>query len=581
MQPRTRAIWILLFLACGFTVISLHLVEIQLVQHNKFWNLAIENHLHPEVIPAHRGTIFDSDGNVLAQTQDVYDIRLDCEKMKKTHPEVNLPRIAQALQLPVENITALYNPKNRYVLLAHAADDNAVTRLRALKLDSLIFEAEDHRTYPNNELASHVLGYVDEKQRGVAGIEKEMDTFLSGVPGERWVERDARHNEIAGYQTRETPAIDGYDVTLTVKMDVQHVVEDELDQIMQNYGPHAAYIIVMDPHTGQILAMGARPTFDPNDRSTFQHEKTDDRCITEMVEPGSIFKIITLSAALNEGMVTLNTPINCENGDFFYAGRELHDDEREGILPVEEVLAKSSNIGFAKIALTYLHEDKLYQYARAFGIGQRTGLFENQAESPGLLRPVSKWSALSITRIPMGQEVGATPLQITAAMCVVANGGRLMTPQLIDKVTDASGHVVKVYEPRLVRQVITPETATDVAKALRQVTIDGTAKNVKIKGYSYAGKTGTAQKFVDGAYSHTQHVSSFIGFLPAEDPAFVALVMIDDPQTKKGMDYGAEVSAPVFADMARQVAQILNVPEDQPDSVQTAPALSTTNPTSL
>jgi cell division protein FtsI (penicillin-binding protein 3)/stage V sporulation protein D (sporulation-specific penicillin-binding protein) len=576
MQTRTRAIWVLLLLACGFTVISFHLIQIQLVEHGKFWRLAIENHLHPEPIAPHRGAIYDCDGHVLAETQEMYDIRLDGQRMKAAHPERALPRIAQALQVPAGEIIPLYNSKNRYILIAHGADDNTVARLRALNLDSLIFEPYDRRSYPNNELAAHVLGFVDDSNRGVAGMEKEMDKLLTGVPGERWVERDARHHEIAGYQTHETPAVDGYDVTLTINLTIQHLVEDELDQIVETYQPLGASIIVMNPRTGEILAMGSRPTFDPNDRKTLTFERTNDRCITSTVEPGSIFKIITLSGALNENLVTLTTPIFCENGSYFYGGRTLRDDEPNGTLPVEEVLAKSSNIGFAKIAVDYLHEDRLYKYATGFGIGARTGLFTQQGESPGILRPVSKWSALSITRIPMGQEVGATPLQMIDAMCVVANGGRLMAPRLADKVTDETKRVVKFYEPRVVRQVITPDTAHEVARALEQVTIDGTAKNVKVKGYSYAGKTGTAQKFVDGAYSHTKFVSSFIGFLPAEDPQFVALVMVDEPNTKHY--YGAEVSAPVFADMARQIAQILNIPEDQPEALPLAPALSSTNP---
>jgi len=212
-----------------------------------------------------------------------------------------------------------------------------------------------------------------------------------------------------------------------------------------------------------------------------------------------------------------------------------------------------------------LHEEKLYQYATAFGIGQRTGLFTQQMESPGIFRPVSKWSALSITRIPMGQEVGATPMQLVTAMSVIANGGRLVVPRLTRQVSDETGQVLKVYQPQIVRQVVSADAAAAVAKALEQVTIDGTAKDVHIqdasgRGWSYAGKTGTAQKFVEGAYSHTQFVSSFIGFMPAEDPAFVALVMVDDPQTKKY--YGAEVSAPVFASIAKQMAQILNIPPD-------------------
>jgi cell division protein FtsI/penicillin-binding protein 2 len=564
MHHRTRAIWILVFLACGFTVISFNLIQIQLVDHDKYWRMAIGNHLHPESIPPKRGAFFDSDGNILAQTEQVYDLRLDGQLLNADHPEINLPKIAQALQIPVRPFVTAFNPRNRDQLLVQNLDDGMVAKLRALKLDSLIFQEHDRRIYPNNELAAHVLGFVDENGHGLSGMEKEMDKLLAGTPGERLVERDAKKNEIAAYQTHETPAIDGDDVTLTIKMAIQHVVEKELDQIVQSYQPNAAYIIVMDPQTGEILAMGARPTYDPNDSKTFLPENTKERCITDTVEPGSIFKIITLAAALNEGQVNLNTQIFCENGSFYYGGKELRDDEPHAWLPVEEVMAQSSNIGFAKIALTYLHEEKLYQYATAFGIGQRTGLFTQQMESPGIFRPVSKWSALSITRIPMGQEVGATPIQLVTAMSVIANGGRLVVPRLAKQITDETGQVTKVYQPRVVRQVITSDAARDVAKALEQVTIDGTAKNIHIDGYSFAGKTGTAQKFVNGEYSHTQHVASFIGFMPAEDPAFVALVMVDDPKTKPRQDYGAEVSAPVFASIAKQVAQILNIPPDLP-----------------
>jgi cell division protein FtsI/penicillin-binding protein 2 len=575
MDIRTRAIWILLFLACGFTVISFNLIQIQLVQHSMYWHMAVVNHLHPETIPPKRGTIFDADGNVLAQSQRVYDVHLDGQLEKES---IHLREIADVLGEPLENVTSVFNPKNRNILLATGlADDGTVARLRDLKLKSLILDPRDERTYPNTVLACHVLGFLDDSTgHGLTGMEKTSDKLLSGVPGERWVERDAKRNEIAGYQTSEKPAVDGYNVTLTIRLAIQHVVEEQLDQIVQTYHPDAAYIVLMDPHTGEILGMSSRPNFDPNDRKTFKPAAIKNGCITQAVEPGSIFKIITLSAALNEGLVNLDTQINCENGEWVYAGRTLHDDERQGVLPVIEVLAKSSNIGFAKLGAQYLGADRLYKYARAFGIGQRTDLFGGQSESAGLLRPVSLWSGLSVTRIPMGQEVLASPIQMVTAMSVIANGGKLIEPHLIRQVADDSGQVMKVYPTVTGRQVITPETAQLVTKALVQVTVDGTAKDIKIPGHSFAGKTGTAQKFVQGAYSHTEHVSSFIGFMPAEDPAFVALVMVDNPKTKARGDYGAEVSAPVFANIGTQVAQILNIAPDEPEAV---PALtSTTTP---
>ena len=562
-----------MFLACGFTVISAHLVQIQLVEHDKFLKIAIENYMRPETIPARRGAIYDSDGNLLAKSQSTIDLFLDSKLVDR--PAEQLAQVAQILQLSPQSLIAGFDPRKRNVNLASDVDDAAVTKLRALKMNSLIFRSHDRRSYPNNDMAAQVLGYVDGKGHGLGGMEKEMDDLLSGIPGERMVERDARKREIAVYQTRETPAVDGDDVTLTIKMAIQHVVEEQLNQIVQTYQPDAAHIIVMQPKTGEILALGSRPSFDPNNSETFTPDRTRNRCLTDMVEPGSVFKIITLAGALNERAINLDTPIFCENGSFFYGGKELKDDEKNGFgtIPVIEVMAQSSNIGFAKIALSFLGEEKLYKYATAFGIGQRTGLFENQGESAGLLRPVNKWSAISITRIPMGQEVGATPLQMVTAMGAIANGGRLMMPRLAKQVVDETGRVVKVYPPRMVRQVISADAAHEVARALQQVTIDGTAKNIHIDGYSWGGKTGTAQKFVDGAYSHTQHVASFIGFMPIEDPAFVALVMVDNPKTAKY--YGAEVSAPVFANIAKQVVQILNIPPDQP----LPPALSVNNPT--
>jgi cell division protein FtsI/penicillin-binding protein 2 len=561
MDSRTRAILVLLVLACGFTVISFNLIQIQLVQHDRYWRLARANHERSETIAPKRGTIYDADGNVLAESQIVYDIALDGElESNGTH----LAAIAAALGEPVSKIIEVFKPRDRNIPLATglSVDDPAIQRLRDLKLRSVIINDRNERTYPNSALAAHVLGFIDQG-RGMTGMEKALDKTLAGVPGERWVERDAKRNDIAAYSTSERPAVDGNNVTLTIRLAIQHVVEEELDVIVDSYHPNAAYIVVMDPHTGEILGMGSRPTYDPNDRKTFAPDAVRNRCITDMVEPGSIFKIITLSGALNEGLVTLDTPINCENGEWAYAGHTLKDDEPSGILPVAEVMARSSNIGFAKLGLNYLGPQRLYKYATAFGIGQPTNLFGGQGETTGLLRPVSKWSALSATRIPMGQEVAASPVQMAAAMSVIANGGKMVAPHLTKQIADEDGNVLETYTTHTLRQVISPQAAQAATRALQQVMIDGTGKDIHVPGYEseVAGKTGTAQKFVDGAYSHTQFVSSFIGFMPAEDPAFVALVMVDDPKTKKY--YGAEVSGPVFANLATQVAQILNLTPEQ------------------
>jgi cell division protein FtsI/penicillin-binding protein 2 len=582
MDSRTRAICVLLFLACGFTVISFNLIQIQLVGHEKYLAMAMENHDLRVPIPPKRGAIYDADNNPLAESQRVYDVHLDGALESDG---AHLQEIAVALGEPVSKVADVFNPKNRDIPLATglSEDDPALARVNDLKqhdpkLRSLMVVSRDERTYPNTVLAAHVLGFIDDATgHGMAGMEKDLDKLLVGEPGERWVELTAKRNEVAAYEKSEKPAIDGDNVTLTIRLAIQHVVEDELDGIVDSYHPNAAYIIVMDPHTGEILGMGSRPTYDPNDRKTFVADAVRNRCITDVAEPGSIFKIITLSGVLNEGLVDLDTPINCENGEWYYAGHELKDDEPNGSLPVLEVMAHSSNIGFAKLGLNYLGPQKLYKYARAFGIGQRTNLFGGQSETAGMLQPVSKWSALSITRIPIGQEVAVSPIQMVTAMSVIANGGKLVEPHLLKQVADADGNVLDTYTSHVVRQVISRQTAQKVTKALQQVMVDGTGKDVKVPGFEgeVAAKTGTAQKFIDGAYSHTHFVASFMGFLPAEDPAFVALVMVDDPQTKKY--YGAEVSAPVFANLATQVAQIMNLTPNQPVAAPSSPTPTLTS----
>ena len=578
MDPRTRSIWILLFLASGFTVVSYNLIQIQLVQHARYLQVAVENHTRVETIPPIRGSIYDADHNVLAQSQRVYDVHLDGQlEAGRTH----LRDIAAALGQPLPKVLENFNPRNRAISLAEglSVDDPAIARLRDLKLKSIIIEPRDERTYPNAELAAHVLGFIDDATgHGVAGMERVLDKVLVGVPGKRFVERDAKRQEIAAYGIAEQPAVDGDNVTLTIRLAIQHVVEEKLDGIVDAYHPDAAYIIVLDPHTGEILGMGSRPTYDPNDRKTFTPAALRNRCMTDVAEPGSIFKIITLSGALNEGKLQLDTPLYLENGEWNYAGHTLHDDEKvEGSLPVMEVMAKSSNIGFAKIGLNYLGPERLFKYATAFGIGQRTNLFGDQSETRGLLKPVSKWTPLSVTRIPIGQEVAVSPIQMVTAMSVIANNGRMVVPHLTKQVADADGTVLQTFVPRTVRQVISPRTAQAVTKALQQVMIDGTGKDIKVPGYDgeVAAKTGTAQKFIDGAYSHTQFVSSFIGFMPADDPAFVALVMVDDPKVKGQHYYGAQVAGPVFANLASQVAQIMNLTPEQPVAPP-APSLTST-----
>jgi cell division protein FtsI (penicillin-binding protein 3)/stage V sporulation protein D (sporulation-specific penicillin-binding protein) len=561
MNDRRRSLLVLGLLALGFTVVSLRLVWIQLFEHERYVEEAIQNHWDKKIVPARRGSILDAAGNMVAQTHILYDVRLDARAVTpKDLPQ--LGQLAAILGTPWAEFRAKYEPNNRYLLLKRDVTEEVAVALRDLKFKPLITEEKQVRSYPNRWQAAHMVGFLDQNGRGVLGVEKAVNELLSGLPGERWIEKDARRREIVAYRRKDTPPIDGSQVTLTIDMEIQHIVEDEADRLVRDFSPHGVFIVAMRPKTGEILALANRPTFDPNAREGVTMAAMRNRCVTDFYEPGSIFKIVTLAATLNERIANLNTPIFCENGHFYYGGSWLKDHEPQGTIPILKGFQVSSNIMMAKLGLA-LGNDRLYQYAHNFGFGVPTGILPGQSESGGMLSPVRNWSKISATRIPMGQEVGATPLQMIAALSAIANGGTLMAPQFIKQVADDHGRVFKVFRPRIVRQVVSRDTARQVSKALAAVvSSEGTGKNADVPGYTVAGKTGTAQKAENGHYTLDKHVASFMGYLPEEDPQFSLLVMVDEPQGKKY--YAADVAAPAFANIAKQMAQSLDLVPNQP-----------------
>jgi len=420
-------------------------------------------------------------------------------------------------------------------------------------------------------MACHVIGFMNADHQGVQGIEAQEDEYLRGHEGFRYTERDGTGQELVAYRGEEHAPRDGYNVRLTLDMNLQNIVETELDAACKQYKPKKAIVILMRPQTGEILAMANRPNFDPNDVRTetpdalAAHEADLKNCaITDEMEPGSTFKMVTAAGALNEHMVSPDSTIFCENGAFNYGGRILHDHHAYGDLSVDDILIKSSNIGAAKLGLG-LGEGRLYSYIRAFGFGERTGI-SLPGEIPGLVPPPQRWSKLSITHIPMGQEVAVTPLQTITAMSAIANGGHLMMPQIVHDITDEKGAVISTFPPVEIRQVITPESARELTEAFKGVVSPrGTAALAKVPGFDTAGKTGTAEKInPKGGYLPGKYIVSFCGYLPADDPAFVCFVMLDDAQTTPDQDYGGQVAGPVFERIGEKVARYMNL-VPQPD----------------
>lgn len=570
---RTRCALVGLVFAVLFSLFSFRLVYLQMVRHEYYLGLIHGKSSQP--IPAERGAIYDAHNEVLAQNVPVENVVADPSLIKDTAALV--PVLAKGLKLPATEIAEKLGRGGFYVMLKrNLPEADAVslgTELRALKMRGIRFERDLVRRYPNGSMLCHVLGFLDFDHKGIQGIEASMNRYLKGEDGFRETEHDRTGREIVLYRGIERPAHNGDNVHLTIDLNLQNIVENELDAAMKEYTPKKATIILVRPQTGEILAMANRPNYDLNQVQDAQPEQMKNRAIIDMMEPGSTFKIVTVGAALNEHKVTLETPIFCENGPWLYGGRYLHDHKYYGEIPVQDVLVKSSNIGAAKIALM-LGDEKFFEYICRFGFGQRTGI-ELPGEIGGLLHSPRTWSKISITRIPMGHEVAVTPLQMVMAMATIANGGKMVAPRIVKSIVAEDGKTTSASGPTFVRQVISAEAAAKLALALRGVVSKrGTAEGAAVPGYTLWGKTGTAQKVdPNGGYEHGKEIVSFIGALPADNPAFVGLVVLDDAHTKTAEEnYGGKVAGPIFARVAGQVARYLDLEPHEDAEKQDAAA---------
>jgi cell division protein FtsI (penicillin-binding protein 3) len=571
-NSRIRCALVCLFFTALFSLFSFRLVYLQMIKHDEYAGLAAEKHVYKQPIFAERGTILDANNEVLAHNTPVETVVADATHINNR--DAIIPLLRDALDIPASELFEKLDGERRYIVLKREVPIAAAMalreKLRAQNLRGIYFERDTTRIYPNGSMLCHVIGFTDFEHRGIQGVESSMEEYLHGQDGYRFIEHNRAGQEIVLYRGQERVPRDGYQVHLTVDLNLQNIVENEIDAAVREYNPQKATIILMRPQTGEILAMANRPNFDLNLRSEAKPEQMKNRAIIDMMEPGSTFKIVTAAAALNEKKVRPDTTIFCENGIWNFGGRPLHDHKAYGELSVQDILVKSSNIGAAKLALS-IGEQKFYEYIRRFGFGDRTGI-ELPGEIPGVIRPPQTWSKISITRIPMGHEVGVTPLQMMVAMATIANGGKLVTPRIVKSVTTGDGKTITTFSPTVLRQVISPETAAQVGNALRGVVSDrGTAAAAAVPGFTISGKTGTAQK-VDpkGGYEQGKYVVSFSGYLPADHPEFVGIVVLDDAKTSKPeLNYGGLVAGPIFSRIAEKAARYLDL---QPHEELTKPS---------
>ena len=565
MTQKTRAFIVVVGLSLGFSVLGFRLFDLHVLQHKELAAQALANREQVVHRQGRRGEIRDINGNLLANSQSVRIVTAD-PSITGPQAQTIAQKLAPLLKMDEATLVAKLSGEGRYVRLKTKVDEDTAQQIRALRLKGVLFEDQFLRSYPNGILASHILGFVDSEHKGVQGIESSMEQYLQGIAGYEVIERDRKGREIRALRDEEIGPRDGYSVVLTIDQVIQHIAETELDKAMVLNKPQAGVIIVSRPKTAEILAMSCRPAFDLNNPGAAPGDARRNRCISDVAEPGSVFKIVACSGALNEGIVNLNDQFDCENGAFLYAGRILHDSHPYGVLSVEEILFHSSNIGAAKVGLR-MGPAHLYDYITRFGFGRKTGI-ALPGEVSGIAHPLSRWSKLSITRIPMGHEIAVTPLQMIMALNAVANGGRLMKPLIVKSVVDQDGHTILQYQPQQVAQCIFPRASILMTTALRKVvTPEGTAPRAAVEGYDVAGKTGTAQKIENGQYVR-KYYSSFIGYLPASDPEISILVSLDDPEG--AAYYGGSVAGPVFRAVAEKIAQYLSIPPQITDPKKVA-----------
>ena len=548
VKPKNRLDLVRLSFFLCFGILFLRLATLQIKDAPELKRRARAEHFKTILVPAPRGTIYDRNGKLLAISVKYYALYAEPKYLKEPPASV-AERLAPILDESPVHLTAVLSSDKGFVWLKRRLNYDDYVTVRDLKIEGIGFQETYCRFYPEGEFTSHIVGVVDIDGKGLEGIEKEYNHLLVGKDGKTNILRDGIGRSIPSYNKGDAPR-PGQDVYLTIDLAVQRVLEEEIERVFEAYSPRGVVGIVLDANNGEILALANRPTYDPNQPNLYPVDFRRNRAITDLFEPGSVFKIITAAAGLEENLIKPEGTIFCEAGKFFVRGHVLHDAHPYGTISFREVIVKSSNIGTVKVGLR-LGEKRMYKYAEAFGFGKETGI-DLPGEISGILRPLAKWSGYSITAIPIGQEVGATALQCSVALAAVVNGGRYYQPYFL---------LYPQTQKPPARQVISEKTTETLSEILSEVTTEeGTARWADIPGYFVGGKTGTGQKVVGGYYSHHKFFASFAGFIKTTHRNLIIFVMADEP---KGAYYGGVVAGPAFNRIGQRTLLVLDIPPDR------------------
>ena len=577
---RIRFFYVAAFFCAWVVVIALRLIWLQVVRHEDFVERAARQQEHGFDVAPRRGVLYDRNLRELAMTVLVDSVYAVPSEMSDKGMDADvLSKVIHSDALDTfttrDQIYRRLNDSRNFAWVARKLNPETAQRVRELNLKGVYFQQEFKRFYPNNEMAAQVLGYVGTDDTGLGGLELEFDDDMHGEPGHVLTAIDARR-QVLGSEERDPMA--GENLVLTIDANIQHMAERALDAQMAKMKALHGTVVVQDPHTGQILALAVSPRFNPNDSRHLDAGALTNLAVSDVYEPGSTFKLVTYSSALDAAGVEPEDMVDCQGGKIVLYGRTIHDDKSDmgmGVVTVQRALEKSSDVAAVKMALK-LGPDTFYKYMRAFGFGERSGI-ELPSETRGLLQPPRRWGATSIGSLAIGQEIGVTPVQLVTMVSTIANGGVYMPPHVLlqsseemkgDPRLNASPFHPESQLPSMLpdgaHRVIKELTAAKMRMMMQGIVLEGTGAPAALNGYSAGGKTGTAQKIdvKTHTYSKTMHVASFAGFAPVSSPAIAVAVVIDSPSA--GNYYGTTVSAPVFAEVAQQVLEYLGVPHDQP-----------------
>jgi cell division protein FtsI (penicillin-binding protein 3) len=576
---RLARFWLICLFFLGWAcAISARLFWLQVMRHQEYIDRAQKQQQRTFEVAPRRGVLYDRNLHELAMTVQVDSIYAvpseidDKQALAKTLAGI-VHTAEDDTQTTEEQIAKRLAVGKEFAWVARRVTPDVSTKVKALNLKGVYFQKEFQRFYPDNQIAAQVLGYVGTDDRGLGGLEQKFEPQLHGMPGRMLTAMDARRKIMVSSEREPQP---GRNMVLTIDSNIQFMAERALDHAMERTHADNGTVVVQDVYTGQILALAIRPIFDPNDSRHTTPSLLRDHAVSDVYEPGSTFKLVTYSAALDQKVTSPEDPIDCQGGSITLAGRVIHDDKSDhyGVIPVHEALEHSSDVAAVKLALK-VGPNKLYDYVRSFGFGSKPGV-ELPGETRGLLQPPSRWSGSSIGSIAIGQEIGVTPLQLVSMVSTIANGGVYLPPHVLipeemdgQKGTVLEGHPFKAGEelanplPTGAHRVISPLAAAQMRKMMEGVVLYGTGKPAQLNGYSAGGKTGTAQKVdpLTHRYSKTMHVASFAGIAPINNPVISVAVVMDNP--KGGVYYGTAVSAPVFAEVAQQVLEYLGVAHDE------------------